>query len=106
MPNHKNRKNTKMNNAFVRFGMKCVSGALVTGALMVGSLMAATQNNVTITLPHSVTVGNNTLPAGNYTISTLQMSDGEYFVVRSADKGVAIATIQAQKIDASSDKTQ
>jgi hypothetical protein len=95
-----------MNNAFVRFGMKCVSGVVVTGALLVSSLMAATPNRIMVTLPHAVTVGNTTLPSGSYTISNLDMADGEYFVIRSANSA-AVATIQAMKITANtSDKTQ
>jgi hypothetical protein len=53
-----------------------------------------------------VTVGNTTLPSGSYTISNLDMADGEYFVIRSANSA-AVATIQAMKITANTnDKTQ
>jgi hypothetical protein len=97
-----------MNNAFVRFGRKFAFGVVATGALMASSLMAASnQTRITVNLPHSVTVGSTTLPSGSYTISTLDMFDGEYFVIRSAATQNAVATIQAQKIDAAeTDKTE
>jgi hypothetical protein len=67
---------------------------------MACALFAAAPNTVTLTLPHSVTVGSTTLPSGQYTISGVEMSDGnEYFVVRSAK--TAPVTLSAQRIDAS-----
>jgi hypothetical protein len=102
------RKITKMKNAFVRFGRTCVSGltAVVIGSgLMAGGLFASQPNRVTVTLPHAVAVGSTTLPSGNYTISNLEMSDGEYFVVRG--EGTPIVTLPAMKIDPEeSDKTK
>jgi hypothetical protein len=74
---------------------------------MAGSLMAASPKKISVTLPHAVTVGNTTLPSGNYTISNLTMSDGEYFLIRSNDDQVAPTTIQAMKISPDeSEKTQ
>ena len=44
-------------------------------------------------------VGSTTLPSGEYTISTILMSDGdEYFIVRGDH--TPTVTLQAQKIDA------
>jgi hypothetical protein len=73
--------------------------------LMACALFAASPTTVTVTLPHAVTVGSATLPTGQYTISSVEMSDGnEYFVVRGAK--TAPVTLQAQRIDAAdSNKT-
>jgi hypothetical protein len=66
---------------------------------MACALFAASPNTVTVTLPHAVTVGSTTLPSGQYTISGMEMSDGnEYFTVRGAN--TAAVTLQAQRIDA------
>jgi len=72
------------------------------GALLAGSLFAG--QTVNVTLPHAVTVGSTTLPSGQYSLTTMEMSDGnEYFVVRGQNASV---TIQAQKIDSNqADKT-
>jgi len=70
---------------------------VIAGGLMAGGLLAA--NPVKVNLPHSVMVGSISLPTGEYTISPLNMSDGqEYFVVRG-DHGPAV-TLPAQRIDA------
>ena len=69
-----------------------------------GSAMFAASNSVTVTLPHAVTVGSTTLPSGQYTMSPIEMVDGnEYFVVRGG-KTPAV-TLQAQRIDPSNDST-
>lgn len=84
-----------MKNAFMRFGLTCVFG----GLLGVSALFAGQVNRVTLTLPHAVQVGSTTLPSGEYTISTILMSDGdEYFIVRGDH--TPTVTLQAQKIDA------
>jgi hypothetical protein len=97
-----------MKNAFVRFGRTCVSGltaVVIGGGLMAGGLLAGSPNRVEVTLPHAVTVGSTTLPSGHYTISSLNMSDGEYFIVRG--DGTPIVTLQAMRISPDeSDKTQ
>jgi hypothetical protein len=97
-----------MKNAFVRFGRTCVSGlvsVIIGGGLIAGGLMAASPTRINVTFPHAVTVGSTTLPSGNYTISTLDMSDGEYFVIRG--EGALVVTLQAMKIDPDQlDKTQ
>ncbi len=86
-------------NALMRFGRTCVS-TVIAGAVMAGGLLAGSLNPVKVTLPHAVTVGSTTLPTGDYTITTVSMSDGEqYFVVRG-EKG-PIATLPAMRIDAS-----
>ena len=73
---------------------------------MACALFAASPNTVTVTLPHAVTVGSTTLPGGQYTISGMEMSDGnEYFIVRGAN--TAAVTMQAQRIGATDgSKTQ
>lgn len=83
-----------MKNAFMRFGLTCVFG----GVLGATALFAAQVNRVTVTLPHAVTVGSTTLPTGEYTISSFEMSDGDgYFIIRGDH--TPTVTIQAQKID-------
>jgi hypothetical protein len=82
-----------MKNAFSRIGQTCAFGVLMAGAMLAGSI-----DPVTVTLPHAVTVGSTTLPEGQYTLSAIDMNDGnEYFVMRSAH-GPAIA-LSAQRID-------
>jgi hypothetical protein len=84
-----------MKNAFSRIGQTCVFGVLMAGAMFAGSV-----NRVTVTLPHAVTVGATTLPSGEYTLSAIDMGDGnEYFVIRSGN--TPAITLPAQKIDAS-----
>ena len=52
-----------------------------------------------------MTVGSTTLPSGTYSISSLEMADGEYFVIRGAN--TPIVTLPAMKIDSDqSTKTQ
>ena len=97
-----------MKNAILRFGRTCVC---VTAAVLVmaGGLMAGTPGPIKVTLPHAVTVGSTTLPSGDYTISNLDISEGEYFVIRAADAtaGTPVVTVQAMKINAAqTDKTQ
>lgn len=91
-----------MKNAFSRIGQTCVFGVLMAGAMFAGSV-----ERVTVTLPHAVTVGATTLPSGEYTLSAIEMGDGnDYFVIRSGN-GPAV-TLPAQKIDAAeiADKSQ
>lgn len=71
---------------------------------MAGAIFAASGNTVTVTLPHAVTVGSTILPSGQYTMSPIEMVDGnEYFVVRG--EKTPVVTLQAQRIDASDNKT-
>lgn len=94
-----------MKNAFSRVGRTCAHVAMVSG-LLTGALFAASPDQVNVTLPHAITVGSTTLPSGEYTISSLNMSEGDnYFLIRSAN-GSAV-TMQVQKIDSPDpDKTQ
>lgn len=96
-----------MKNAFTRFGKSFVS-LLVVGGVMTAGLFAATTAVATVTLPHAVTVGNTTLPSGQYTISAVDMASGDDVFIIRADKGNAVATLQAQKVILSTqaEKTQ
>ena len=88
-----------MKNAFSRIGRTCARVAAIgglMGGLMASGLFAARE--VTVTIPHDVTVGSTTLPGGEYTISDTHMPSGdEVFLIRSAS-GKAV-TLQASKID-------
>ena len=85
-----------MNNAFSRIGQTCARLGLI-GGLMAGGMFAAS-HEVTVNVPHAITVGSTTLPSGEYTISNLNMPNGdEYFLVR--DVNGHAATLQAQRID-------
>jgi len=87
-----------MNNFFARFAMG--------GILAAGAMFAAQINDLTVTLPHAVTVGSTTLPGGTYTITPMQTSAGnEFFVVRG-EKGAPVV-LNAQKLDgAAASKTE
>jgi hypothetical protein len=93
-----------MKNAFSRLGRTCAS-LLFGGALIATSLLAA-PNTITLSLPHAVTVGSTTLPAGQYTMSPVEMNDGnQYFVVRG-DKTPTV-TLMSQRVDTGeTNKTQ
>lgn len=96
-----------MNNAFTRFGKSFVS-LLVVGGVMTAGLFAGITAVARVTLPHAVTVGNTTLPSGYYTISSVDMASGDDVFIIRADKGNAVATLQAQKVILSTEaeKTQ
>ena len=96
-----------MKNTFARFG-KSFGSLLVVGGLLACGLFAGTTALVTVNLPHAVTVGNATLPSGQYTISAVDMASGDdLFIIRSG-KGNTAITIQAQKVmlPTHSEKTQ
>jgi hypothetical protein len=96
--NQKTGRFKKMKNVFARIGRTCAQVAMA-GGLMAGVMLAGEVNQVTVTLPHEVTVGATTLPSGQYTISTVDMAGGdELFVVRSA--GGPTVSLLAEKIDA------
>jgi hypothetical protein len=104
----KNRKLVnEMNNAIARFG-KTVVSMLVGGGILAGGLLAANRDLVTVSLPHAVTVGNATLPEGEYTIASLSMNGSDDMFVIRAEKGNAVAMLQGQKVllPGQSDKTQ
>ncbi len=100
-----------MKNAFSRMGQTCACTILkgtIAGVLATGALFAASITPVKVTLPQAVTVGSTTLPSGDYTISSVDLNDGNsWFVVRS-ERGHAMTTLRAQRINphASSEKTQ
>jgi hypothetical protein len=72
-------------NAFLRMGRTCAS-IIIGGGLMAGAMLAGMGNQVSVALPHAVTVGSTTLPAGNYKLTELTMGGKDYFVVRG-EKG-------------------
>jgi hypothetical protein len=77
---------------------KTFSLLLAGGLLAAGSTFAALVNEVTVTLPHAVTVGSTTLPVGTYTMSPMETSDGTgFFVVRGA--GMSPVLIPVQKVE-------
>ena len=89
----------------MRFGRTCASVVIGSG-LLAGGLFAYNNEQITIDLPHAVTVGSVTLPSGHYTISGVEMNAGqEYFVVRG--ENTPVVTLQAQKIEenTSADRT-
>lgn len=70
----------------------------IGGILAAGAMFAASMNDLTITLPHAVSVGATTLPSGTYTISPMETSDGtEYFVMRGNKMSPVV--LPAQKTD-------
>jgi hypothetical protein len=72
----------------------------IGGILAAGAIFAASMNDLTVTLPHAVTVGSTTLPSGTYTISPMEIGDGtEYFVVRGNKMSPLV--LPATKIDSS-----
>jgi membrane peptidoglycan carboxypeptidase len=75
-----------------------VAQVVLGGILAAGAMFAAKLNDITVTLPHSVTVGSSTLPAGTYTMSPMEMSEGtEYFVIRGAKTNpVVISTVKVE----------
>jgi len=77
---------------------KLFSGIIITGFLAAGAMFAAPLNDITVTIPHDVTVGSTILPVGTYTLSPMEMSDGaEYFVVRG--EKIEGVILPAQKSD-------
>lgn len=86
-----------MKNAFTRIGRTCVS-LLVAGGLAAVAMLAGPINPVYVTLPHSVAVGSATLPAGDYTISSMSMADGDMLFVLRSEHGSPV-TLAAQRIE-------
>jgi hypothetical protein len=75
-----------------------LSRIAIGSILAAGAMFAAQINDLTITLPHAVTVGSTTLPSGTYTLSPMEMGDGaEYFVVRGSKTGPVV--LQTQKTE-------
>jgi hypothetical protein len=71
---------------------------------MAGAMLANQVNEVTVTLPHAVTVGSTTLPAGQYVIGNFEMGGEEFFVVRG-DHTPAV-TLRSEREPAETDKTE
>ena len=82
--------------------MKNTFALLFAGAVLAaGTLFAAPINDLTVTLPHVVTVGSTTLPAGTYTMTPMESSDGTgFFVVRGAN--VSPVVLPVQKVEGES----
>jgi hypothetical protein len=86
---------------------KFFSRIMMTGIVAAGAMFAAPINEITVTLPHAVTVGSTTLPGGTYTMSPMEMSDGaEYFVVRGAKTEPLILSAQKSEDEAAAKKTE
>jgi len=94
-----------MKNAFSRMGRTCAS-IVFGGALIAGAMCAGNINQVSVTLPHEVSVGSVVLPSGHYTMSAFEMGGEQVFVVRG-DSGKAV-TIPAQNVqnESSPDKSE
>jgi hypothetical protein len=92
-----------MKNAFSRMSSKC---ALMIGAgvLMAGGLFAGQINEITVTLPHAVSVGSTTLPAGQYVISSFEMGGEEIFIVRG--NHTPVVTLLSERTGGDAGKTQ
>jgi hypothetical protein len=92
-----------MKNAFARMGLACAS-LLAGGVLMAGGAFASEINDITVTLPHAVTVGATTLPAGKYVIGNFEMGGSEYFVIRG--EHTPTVTLPTERILGETDKTE
>jgi len=62
---------------------------IIGGGLMAGALLAGIGNEISVALPHAVTVGSATLPAGNYKLTEFTMNGKDYFAVRGENGAVA-----------------
>ncbi len=74
------------------------------GVLMVGGLFAGQINEITVTLPHAVSVGSTTLPAGHYVFSSFEMGGEEMFIVRGDH--TPTVTLHSERVDGDPNKTQ
>lgn len=92
-----------MKNAFARMGSKCAS-LLAGGVLLAGITFAAQINEITVTLPHAVTVGSTVLPVGQYTINSFEMGGEQVFVFRG--EHISPVTLISERVDGSDDKTE
>jgi hypothetical protein len=71
---------------------------------MAGAMFAGQMNEVSVTLPHAVTVGSTTLPVGHYTITDLEMGGQEFFIVRGDH--TPTVTLASERIVGDADKTE
>jgi hypothetical protein len=86
---------------------KLFSRLMITGIAAAAAMFAAPINDITVTLPHAVTVGSTTLPSGTYTLSPIEMSDGaEYFVVRGEKTEPLILSTQKTEDRTAAKKTE
>lgn len=85
-----------MKNAFSRIGYTCVFGFAIAGAML-----AAPIHSVNLTLPHAVTVGSATLPEGPVTVSTVEMNDGNGYLVVRTESGMAALFLRRRSISSS-----
>jgi hypothetical protein len=76
--------------------MKNVFSAILAGGIFAAGVMfAAPLSDVTVTVPHAVTVGSTTLPSGTYTMSPMETSDGtDYFVLRGEETAPLVLPVQ------------
>jgi hypothetical protein len=86
---------------------KLFSRIIMTGIVAAGAMFAASFEEITVTLPHAVTVGSTTLQTGTYTLSPMEMSDGgEYFIVRGANTSPVVIPVQKSESLAAAKKTE
>ncbi len=90
-------------NAFLRMGRTCAS-MIIGGGLMAGALLASGNNEISVALPHAVTVGSTTLPAGNYKLTEFTLGGMDYFIARGEDGSVA--TLQAEQTSGDASRTE
>jgi hypothetical protein len=81
---------------------KLFSRIMMTGIVAGGAMFAASINEITVTLPHAVTVGSTILPSGTYTLSPMDVGDGAgYFVVRGENTSPVVLSAQkSEDLDA------
>jgi len=76
---------------------------------MAGAMFAGSVNPVTVTLTQPVSVGSITLPAGQYVMTSYEMSGDEFFVVRSENvrgEKTSPVTLLATRTEEQADKTR
>jgi hypothetical protein len=72
--------------------MKSAFKLILAGGILAASAMfAAPLNEVTVNVPHEVTVGSTVLPAGEYAMLPYESSNGaEFFIVRSNNTSLVV----------------
>ena len=81
--------------------MKNTLSIILAGGILAASAMFASPlNEVTVNVPHEVTVGSTVLPAGAYTMLPYETSNGaEFFIVRSNNTALVVPV---QKVEGES----
>jgi hypothetical protein len=81
--------------------MKNAFSLILAGGILAASAMfAAPLSEVTVNVPHEVTVGSTVLPAGAYTMLPYETSNGaEFFIVRSNNTSLVVPV---QKVEGDS----